>query len=146
MESVYYVTHPRIDKTGVVYAPTTEKARTTFLDWLERNGFIGRAHRHLLRRDMIAERIEDPNVPADVVLHYGYEEPPVSRYGFEVPEVHDIPVRFEEPEVEDIPVRLEEPEPSFEDYAAMEKGGHPFEPEKSKMMPVQEVMLRGYVK
>lgn len=150
MENAYYVTHPRIDKTAVVFAPATEKARTTFLDWLERNGLIRRAQRHLFRRDMIAERIEDPNVPADVELHYGYEESPSARYtmegvlgeqpttrgeptevqeydealGMGESEVHDIPVEFEEPEVQ-------------EEFT-------PLEQSKTSRMPIQKVMLRGY--
>ena len=150
MENAYYVTHPRIDKTAVVYAPATEKARTTFLDWLERKGFIRRAQRHLFRRDMVAEGIEDPNVPSDVVLNYGYEEGPSVRYtmegvlgeqpttrgeptevqeydealGMGEPEVHDIPVEFEEPEVQEKFTPLEQP--------------------KTGRMPIQQVMLRGY--
>ncbi len=71
--SAYYVTHPMMDKTAVVYAPSTEKARTTFLDWLERNGLMDRRQRQVLRRDMIAKRLEDPNIPVDVELNYGYE-------------------------------------------------------------------------
>lgn len=158
MENAYYVTHPRIDKTGVVYAPATEKARTTFLDWLERNGFIRRAHRHLFRQDMVAERIEDPNVPADVVLHYGYEEAPPQEYRLGGPEVHDIPVRFAEPEVEDLvdPSRLkvvseEEVEFDPETMGSLTTSLKEYKEEvpepksEKKRMPVQEVMLRGYV-
>lgn len=162
MDNAYYLTHPRVGKTAVVYAPTTEKARTTFLDWLERNNFIRRANRHFFRKDMIAERIEDPNVPSDVILNYGYKDF-TGRFEPPRPGVHDIPVkgRYRElliGEGEDVvpgefkEVKEEiEPEPSFEDYAAMEEMGHPFTLDKSKlkpqggMMPIQQVMLRGYL-
>lgn len=134
----YFVTHPYIDRTAVVYAPSTEKARTTFLDWLERNGLISRRSRQAYRRDMVAERLEDPGVPADVVLHYRYGEEPQ-------PEV----IRLGEEMVE-VPVERRE-----EDYGAYEEPAGPYEepggwgPEteeepEPKRMPIQEVMLRGF--
>jgi len=140
MESVYYLTHPRIDKSAVVYAPTTEKARTTFLDWLERGGIIRRAHRNFFRKDMIAERIEDPNVPRDVVLSYGYQD---FSGRFERPQVYDVPVEMSRPEVHDIPVGFEEPEVEDLDKPSIEIGE--LATQTSRRMPVQEVMLRGYV-
>ena len=36
--SYYYVTHPNVDFSATVKAPSTDKARTTFLDYLERSG------------------------------------------------------------------------------------------------------------
>ena len=152
MENVYYLTHPRIDKTAVVHAPTTEKARTTFLDWLERQGLIRRGHRSYFRRDMIAEQIEDPNVPCDIVLNYGYKDF-TGRFEYEPPEVHDIPVGFEEPEVHDIPAeesglskalrQLGDIEPS----RMVEVPEEEVEEEKPRrgMMPIQKVMLKGYL-
>ena len=167
MENTYYVTHPRIDKTAVVFAPSTEKARTTFLDWLERNNLIRRAQRHLFRRDMIAEGIEDPNVPADVILHYGYKD--FSGMGYTMGEVfRSQPVARGEPaevqeydeamgvgEPKGIPVPgriiptteerleidrfLQEGDERFEAPLGEEKPG-------PKRMPIQEVMLRGYAK
>ena len=75
MSATYYVTHPNFSLSGLVTAPSTDKARTTFLDWLERNEHIERADRQYWRRDMIASRAEDPvSLSADVVLHYGYED------------------------------------------------------------------------
>jgi hypothetical protein len=75
--SVYYVTHPSIDLTAIVTAPTTEKARTTFLDYLERRGMLSRAKRGFVRGNMVAERLHDPaSVTADVELSYGYEPMP----------------------------------------------------------------------
>ncbi len=133
----YYVTHPAIDRTAVVYAPSTEKARTTFLDWLERNGLMQRRHRQALRRDMVAERLEDPGVPADVELHYGYAEmaiPQEHRLGG--PEIREVPVEFEEPEVREIPIRFEEPE--------VEEIPIGFEEPEVRKIPIQEVLLRGF--
>jgi len=69
----YYVTHPNIDYSAVVDAPTTEKARTVFLDYLERTGRLNRRLRQQARADMVAERLEDAgSVSADVRLSYYY--------------------------------------------------------------------------
>ena len=71
----YYVTHPSLGFTSVVDAPSTEKARTTYLDYLERQGRVPRNERQHLRRNMVASRILDPGeVTADINLAYGYEE------------------------------------------------------------------------
>lgn len=67
----YYVTHPNLDMSATVHAPSTEKARTTFLDYLERQGSILRGQRNLLRENMVASRIDHPqDVLSDVELHY----------------------------------------------------------------------------
>lgn len=71
----YYTTHPNLGISALVEAPTTEKARTTFLDYLERQNLIGRADRQYWRKNMVAERMEDPrDVSADIELHYGYQD------------------------------------------------------------------------
>jgi len=79
MENVsYFVMHPSLGVTAEVSAPTTEKARTTFLDWLERNNYISRSHRQAYRKNMVAERMEDAGaVRTDVSLHYGYRDSPI---------------------------------------------------------------------
>ena len=70
----YYVTHPSLGFTAVIDAPSTEKARTTYLDYLERQGMLLRSRRQELRRNMVADRIIDPGeVQVDVNLSYGYE-------------------------------------------------------------------------
>lgn len=133
----YYVTHPMMDKVAVVYAPSTEKARTTFLDWLERNGSIDRKYRQAWRGDMVAKRLGDPNVPADVELHYGYEEVAIPQeYRLGRPGIEETPVTLEEPQVEEIPTGFEEPETRDEFI--------PLEEPRPKRMPIQEVMLRGF--
>ena len=69
----YYVTHPNLNLSAIVHAPTTEKARTTFLDYLERSGQLSRSTRQRLRASMVAERVDDPfGLDADVELNYGY--------------------------------------------------------------------------
>lgn len=71
--SYYYVAHPNEDFSATVSAPSTDKARTTFLDYLERTGRASRANRQSIRRHLIAERIDAPEeVEADVNLHYNY--------------------------------------------------------------------------
>jgi len=106
--STYYVTYPNMDISAVVTAPSTDKARTTFLDWLERTGRMSRKNRQRLRRDLVAERLEFPEeVDADVRLNYQYD-------GVEEQEYEPIQVARElPPEFEERPLEgLEEREPT----------------------------------
>lgn len=74
---IYYVTHPNIDLRATVHAPSTEKARTTFLDYLERQGMAQRNQRQYLRGNMVAEKLQYPeDVTADIHLDYTYQEEP----------------------------------------------------------------------
>jgi len=71
--SYYYVAHPNVDFSATVKAPSTDKARTTFLDYLERSGKASRKNRQQIRRNTVAERIEFPEeVDTDVTLYYDY--------------------------------------------------------------------------
>lgn len=73
--SIYWISHPNMELSATVHAPTTEKARTVFLDWLERTSQIARGDRQRWRRHTLAERLEYPEeLESDVTLHYGYEE------------------------------------------------------------------------
>ena len=73
--SHYYVTHPNIGISATVDAPTTEKARTTLLDYLERTGRINRASRQHYRKNMVAEKLRDSReVFSDIDLEYDYIE------------------------------------------------------------------------
>lgn len=72
---VYLISHPNYPEIGTakVEAPTTEKSRTTFLDYLERTGKVSRSARQMVRRGMITGRLEDPDsITADVDLSYEY--------------------------------------------------------------------------
>lgn len=124
----YYVMHPSIKVSATVDAPTTEKARTTFLDYLERTGRISRSSRQWFRKNMVSERIDDPNeVMSDVHLDYDHVSEEETNYFFK-PELRPA---YEE----EIPFEREEPtegEP-YEDYYK--------EPEGKKMMPIQELAL-----
>ena len=113
----YYVTHPSLGFTAVIDAPSTEKARTTYLDYLERQDRIPRSERQHLRRSMVASRILDPGeVTADINLAYGYEEvsfaPQVEESSIELerPEIVDFPMELEKPTVVDIPTQVKEPQ------------------------------------
>ena len=89
----YYVTHPSLGFTAVIDAPSTEKARTTYLDYLERQGRVPRSERQHLRRNMVASRILDPGeVTVDINLAYGYEE--VS-FATEEPKYGSTPIQYE---------------------------------------------------
>lgn len=74
--AIYFVAHPNMEIKAKVEAPSTEKARTTFLDYLERNGTIRRADRQYWRLNMVAEKLELPeDAFADLELFYGYDAP-----------------------------------------------------------------------
>ena len=148
METAYFVMHPTLGVTGVVYAPTTEKARTTFLDWLERNNHIRRADRQAFRKNMGAQRLDDPNVPSDVVLHYGYEEGSSTRYRLPATEEESRLVAGESPEEVYYPDLTEEEEGPLDGEKPEEVyyPERPIEPPRTKLMPIQQVMLRGFAK
>lgn len=118
--NTYYLSHPQIEQTAVVEAPSTETARTTFLDYLERNSIISRRQRQSLRKDMIAHRVDDPSeFQPDITLSYGYTEGGT--------------VKLEEPGValEEVPETAE----SEEENANLES------PVKSTS-PIQELAIR----
>lgn len=153
MENAYYVMHPTLGITAVVHAPTTEKARTTFLDWLERNRYILRRDRHSFRRNMSTKRLEDPNVQSDVVLHYGYEEARIPKIKSPVREtIESIASKSPESE-EDLALTdfiteraLESPtdEELLEEAERGLRKEAPTVSPKPKLMPIQQIMLRGY--
>lgn len=137
---VYYVTHPNIGVSATVYAPSTEKARTVFLDYLERKGSLPRAYRSQLRKDMVAEGISDPySILSDVELHYGYAKEPASPRVSMEEVFKEQPITKGEPtEVQeyDEALGMAEPEPSFGEEV-------PLVEERPKRMPIQEVALGG---
>jgi len=127
-ENAYYVMHPSLRVTAVVYAPATEKARTTFLDWLERNGYMRRADRQALRKNMVAQRLDDAQgVSSDIVLHYDYEDARLSQV------------------FSGQPVNQLEPTDVEEHYEKLfeEKPIEVPKEESGPKMPIQKVMLRG---
>jgi hypothetical protein len=146
--NVYFVTHPNIDLSAKVTAPSTEKARTVFLDYLERVGKLRRSMRGRLRENMVAEKMRDAfSVDADMELAYGgvgaqgYGEP-VSKFD-EVLEQVEVPRRndtvYKEPR--EWPPR-QEPEP----MAEPEMGPMPQqEPEQMPLSRIAQVSLGGYV-
>ena len=128
-ENAYYVTHPNLGATAVVYAPSTEKARTTLLDWLERHQLMRRADRQLLRKNMVAKKLDDPNVQADVTLHYGYRD--VTVLGGTFGMAPETPAPAETP-IEPAPAEA----PPMTEVLEVPK-------EKTGRMPIQDIMLRG---
>lgn len=131
----YYVTHPNWSFSAVIEAPTTEKARTAFLDYLERNGHIYRGDRQSWRKDMVAERLEDPaGVSADLRLSYDLEEgpAPVVQIGYSgTPrELLDLSGG------EMVEVPIEEPPELPEVYE--------YEPERKQRTPLEDVALGGF--
>jgi len=75
MENSYLVVNPQVPGvTALVHAPSTEKGRTTFLDWLERTKGISRALRGQLRATTITKKIDGDSEGIDysIELDYGY--------------------------------------------------------------------------
>ena len=107
--------------SATIEAPSTEKARTTYLDYLERQGMLSRSRRQELRQNMVADRVVDPSeVMADITLSYGYEAArfePVEREELQLGEgMVEVPIEprrkpaYEEgPEVDLGPVEKEAP-------------------------------------
>ena len=144
---IYLTLHPNLSVTALVTAPTTEKARTTFLDYLERRGAIARADRSYWRRNMVAERMDNPeDVQADVELYYGYQEggqtmPPSMTA---TPQYGSTPMTYEEPEepyTED-PGRMEyEEEQHYKDSAPQPQAPVEEAPAPRGLSPIQQVSL-----
>ncbi len=133
---IYYVTHPNVNITAKVSAPATEKARTVFLDYLERQGKAPRKLRQVLRRNMVAERLEDPDtITADIDLSYSYGQEE-SQELFRPSEYVEEKI---EPEAE-IPASVEEPGPSFETPPPPPR----LEPVRSGRSPIANASLGGF--
>jgi len=136
--SIYYVRHPNIDSSAVVHAPTTEKARTTFLDYLERRGAIQRRLRQALRENMVAEKIDSPyGVSSDIELYYQYSKDEVEDIGRVTLGRQPIDeVATEEPEEEVLQLGGEMVEiPLDEEGRAI--------PQEERLSPIQELALGG---
>ncbi len=105
-ERGYLVVNPQIQGvTALVHAPSTEKARTTYLDWLERNKGVSRSLRGQLRATTITKKLdgEGSSVDYTVELDYGYENPQSRIHSFPqetiVPTQVDIPTELPSPEM-----------------------------------------------
>lgn len=126
----YFVMHPNLNRSAVVEAPTTEKARTTFLDHLERHRVIGRRARQQYREDMVAERLEDAGaVDADVRLSYYYngQEPEGSVSLGDLPRESQY---YDEPEMMPEPEPVEAYEPARSPIAEVSLGGYEYDREE----------------
>ncbi len=66
---LYFITHPEFEIDARVMAPSAKRAKTAYLDYLSRNGYIEWWSRSLHRRKLIVKRASG-NEDADVVLHY----------------------------------------------------------------------------
>ena len=129
--SNYLVTHPQIGITATVDAPTSEKARTTFLDYLERTGKVSRKSRQLLRRTMATKKLVDGSEGySDIELHYEYNH---------IPETQ--PLTLEEPMLEGSNNPDVSQEPPLGDGLTTEQGVPP--PTARGLSPIQELALTG---
>ena len=156
--SVYYVTHPNIDFSATVRAPTTEKARTVFLDYLERQGAIGRTHRGYFREDMVAEKISSPeSVRSDIELDYGYQTKEVpwflggGRSEEEEPRGVPVPGRILPTTEERLEIDrgLQESEREFprSHGLGLEEEEEEKEEQQPKLgMPIQQIATRGFTR
>ena len=132
----YFVMHPNLEIKATVDAPSTEKARTVFLDYLERQGSIDRATRHTLRRNLVASRLEDPNeVQVDLNLSYGYGNEGV-RFNREAPQIG------EEESLQEVPEPTYE-EPQYVEPQYVEPTPQAPAPSSPGLTPIQKVALGG---
>ena len=129
----YYVTHPNMDFSATIEAPSTEKARTAYLDYLERQGLWSRNRRQELRRNMVADRIMDPGeIQADIQLSYGYEASP----GYKIPRERMAEVEREEAE-ESLPLSIRRSRRDIEEEVAKEEAEGVYDWEKDSLGPVE---------
>lgn len=170
----YYVTHPNLGISALVDAPSTDKARTTFMDYLERQGQMFRVDRQRWRRNMVAERMEDPDsVSADIRLYYGYSDESKHPTFSTSPSREEMGLPSEQPPAYS-QMEMEEPEEwydrgmeeameeeelggeSFRQYAEVEAEGHAAglpiqktareDPQAQKMSPIAKAATRGWLK
>ncbi len=70
--ATYYITSP-VEVKAEVTAPSTRSARTTYLDYLTRNGLLPWGGRGDFRKSILIDRIESGQFPVDVDLDYRLE-------------------------------------------------------------------------
>lgn len=66
----YFVASTELEQTAEVEAPTPRKARTTFLDYLERGDEIDRNQRQMIRETMATKKVRPGSTGADIRLDY----------------------------------------------------------------------------
>lgn len=104
--SWYYISHPDFAYNAKVNAPSTDKARTTFLDYLERSGAVNRHHRQAMRRGMATKKlVTKDDVQADVELDYEYAD-----VSGEVPTFQMGGAQVQEQPVEEAPIEEAQPQ------------------------------------
>jgi ribosomal protein S8 len=74
---VYVITDPQFDISALVYAPNTKRAKTVFLDYLTRHGYIDWWTRSKHRPRLIVARATG-NEDVEVTLRYDLEDLPKS--------------------------------------------------------------------
>lgn len=73
---VYFTYHPEVGLQAQITAPTTRKARTTYLDYLYRNDLIPWRGRQEIKKSIIVDQITAGEVPVDLELTYRTGESP----------------------------------------------------------------------
>ena len=101
----YYVMSPLVEGvTALISAPSTEKARTTFLDYLERTGYIRRSQRQSYRHKIIAEKVDDPTgMGATVELSYDFSGSVVALPGGSIDQPEGAPYEGYSQEIQSQP-------------------------------------------
>jgi len=74
-DNSYYVTLPNSGVTAEVTAQSTRQARTVYLDHLTRSGVVPWRGRTDLRDQIIIDRIDPGQIPTDIQLSYGQQQP-----------------------------------------------------------------------
>jgi hypothetical protein len=137
--ALYYISHPSVEQKASVEAPSTDKARTTFLDWLERQNLIRRGDRQLIREGLMTKRLKDGETfPVDVELSYDFEDAGEYRYRPQTFVEEEEPIRESYMETvsgkEDGTSSPAEPVPAVPSW-----------PVQKGISPIAERALRGFV-
>lgn len=92
---VYFAYHPEVGIQAQVTAPTTRKARTSYMDYLTRNELVPWRGRQEFRKSIILDQIDPGSTPVDVEINYRPgDQPSVGMVGED--QADFIPEEFEE--------------------------------------------------
>ena len=75
--ATYYASIPNFDVTAEIEASDTKHARTSFLDYLSRNGYIDWGQRKVTRKAIILKRVQPGEIPTSIQLDYDFDTGPV---------------------------------------------------------------------
>jgi len=99
---MYYIEFPEKQVSAIVDAPSTDKARTAFLDTLERKGIIYRGIRGQVRSSLVVDNIDSiEGINPTYIINYSYgdsiDSVPVEQAGLDI-EKSSEPIELQQPQ------------------------------------------------